>query len=100
MWYYIDCENRVAGRNPNNMGGNTGWVEIEDPQEPMPEIDLCDGNGALLYKLVDGAITERTPEERAADIVAPPVPQDEVAVLREQVRELNDVIDALIGGTP
>ena len=86
MWIYVDSD-RVAARQPNNMSGNTGWVEY-DGEIVGP---LTDEYGVLKYAYDNGAIRERTEEERAADRPAPP-PQ------RPTLEEIYAALEMLLNG--
>ena len=62
MWLDID-NNLVLGANPNNMAGNTGWVEYNgEIAEP-----LFDEYGVPMYACENNVVRERTLEEREAD---------------------------------
>lgn len=80
MWIYLDNDNRVQGYNPNNMAGNTGWVEAaEAPPENHTD-----------YLYVDGEYIYDPPpasEEPA------PTPTD-----AERITALETTMSALIGG--
>jgi hypothetical protein len=99
--------NRITGINPNDMSGNSGWLETTDTAlTTRIGVDydemfsrLSEEHGVALYKFVNGYGENRTAEEIAADIAAIPVPQpSETEQLRTRVVELESVIDALIGG--
>ena len=99
--------NRITGINPNDMSGNSGWLETTDTALTTHigvDYDemfsrLSEEHGVALYKFVNGYGENRTAEEIAADIAAIPAPQpSETEQLRTRVVELKSVIDALIGG--
>lgn len=64
MYVYVDESNRVTAFNPNDLSGNTGWIEAEG--ESMEPIE--DEHGVPLYKLENGHIVARTEAEIAADV--------------------------------
>ena len=81
MWYYIDSKNCILGSNPNDMAGNTGWVELD-----CAITDLSNADGVPIYKVVDGKAVKRTSAEIAADTPAapePPLTMDEVLSVLE-----------------
>lgn len=60
----------------------TGWTQIDEGDGDrymhaqgnyLPK-SLMDEQGRYRYKLVDGAVVERTPEELAADVLPTPTP--------------------------
>lgn len=77
LWLYCDGEGRLQGMNPNNMTGNTGWIEAVDAsvlgEKPM-SVPLHDSRGIARYKGVGGIVTARTQEEMDADYVEPETP--------------------------
>lgn len=81
-WIYTDGNGNVLGTNPNNMSGNTGWVQTDVMiQEP-----LMDGYGIPLYKLDGANIVPRTQEDIDADsarIVNPPTQGQRIAALED-----------------
>lgn len=89
MWIYVD-NNLVLGANPNDMTGNTGWVECNgEITEP-----LFDEYGVPMYAYEDGVLRMRTEEEREADRLVQPTPQPTL----EQVNEaLNMLLNGVIG---
>lgn len=100
MWIYIDDQSRVLGYNPNNMAGNTGWIETHDPIFTPPEegaeinVSLFDYRDIALYKYdaETDAVTERTQEEMDADWVEPvptPNPNEKITQLEQQVAALS-----------
>lgn len=73
-----------------------GWVQIDEgtgdryhhAQNNYLSGPLYDDRGIQRYKLVDGAVVERTPEEIEVDYV-PPKPTKSVAELEEEISLLN-----------
>ena len=65
MWYYVDLKERIEGSNVNDMGGNSGWVNIDAVIDNLTNI-----NGVPSYKYVDGKIVERTQVEIDGEIIA------------------------------
>jgi len=97
MYVYVDGSGRITAYNPNDMGGNDGWYQVQETiGEPITE-----EHGIPIYKYVNGHVVSRTAEEIAADIPdpVPPVPSD-IELLRQQVLEqqaqLDEQADALI----
>lgn len=91
----------------------TGWTLIEEGP-PCDRLNLAQSHylphplydGAVLrYKLVDGAVVERSEEEMAADRAERPEPvaaltvealAAENAALKDQVASLQDAVDTLV----
>lgn len=97
MYVYVDGSGRITAYNPNDMGGNDGWYQVQETiGEPITE-----EHGIPIYKYVNGHVVSRTAEEIAADIPdpVPPVPSD-IELLRQQVLEqqvqIDEQADALI----
>ena len=75
--------NRITGINPNDMSGNSGWLETTDTALTTHigvDYDemfsrLSEEHGVALYKFVNGYGENRTAEEIAADITAIPAPE-------------------------
>ena len=93
MW--LDVENNlVLGANPNDMTGNTGWVffdgEIDEP--------LFDGYGVPMYAYENGAIRERTAEERAVDRPAQTILPSEAERLDALECAFAEFVEVMIGG--
>lgn len=81
-WIYTDNNGNVLGTNPNDMSGNTGWVQT-DTMIPEP---LMDGRGIPLYKFDVATIVPRTQEDidaDAAQIVNPPTQGQRIAALED-----------------
>lgn len=89
MWIYVN-NNLVLGANPNNMAGNTGWVEYNgEIAEP-----LFDEYGVPMYAYENDVVRERTAEERARDRPVPPKQQPTLEQISEAVNLLlSGVID-------
>lgn len=86
MWIYVS-NNLILGTNPNDMTGNTGWVEYDgEIAEP-----LFDEYDVAMYAYENGVIRERTEEEREAERPVPQPPQPTVT-------ELEAMLNALIRG--
>lgn len=92
MWIYVDNDNRVQGYNPNNMNGNTGWVETASD---VPNVLFDDRDIAMYrYDTAKDAIIQRTQEEMEADYEEPTsTPGDS-----ERIDALEQQIAALMGG--
>ena len=81
----VDEQNRITKINSSAfLPDTTGWVQIDEGDGdryahaqgnylPGP---LMAERGRYRYKLVDGAVVERTPEELAVDALPTPVPSD------------------------
>ena len=77
----------IIAINSSAFVDGEGWTEIDrgrgdrchHAQGHYLPGDLMDENGVYNYKLVDGAVTERTEEEREADAAAQedPTPRNE-----------------------
>lgn len=83
VFIMTDAESRITGMNPNDMSGNSGWIETTDAaltSHTGVSYDnmfsrLSEEHGVSLYKFVDGFGEHRTAEEIAADIAAIPAPE-------------------------
>lgn len=86
----------------------TGWTLIEEG-EPCDRLNLAqshylDGplfthDGLYRYKLVDGAVVERSEEELEAEREELPEPEtapEENAALKAQLASLQDTVDTLV----
>lgn len=82
MWIYVN-DDLVLATNPNDMTGNTGWVE-HDGEIAEP---LFDEYGVPMYAYENGLLRERTEEERERDR---PVPEPEPITA-------NDLFSILLG---
>lgn len=80
----------------------TGWVQIDEGDGdrymhaqgnylPKP---LMDAQGRYRYKLVEGAVVERTPEELAGDASSAPVPSNAERLAAVEAA----VLDLVLGG--
>ena len=79
----INAQNCINAINSDAfLPDTTSWVQIDEGNGdrymhaqgnylPHP---LCDMQGRYRYKLVDGAVVERMPEELAADALPQPTP--------------------------
>ena len=91
------------------MGDFAGWYRIDEGDGdrythaqgnylPKP---LMDDQGRYRYKLVDGAVVERTPEELAADAMPVPIPTLEERTIaletatQQQAATLDEVVTIL-----
>lgn len=91
VYIRVDDAGRVVGINSSAFLTDTdGWVQIDQGHGdryhhaqgnylPGP---LMDERGVYRYKLADGAVVERTPEEMDADWVEPEPQPDPAARLR------------------
>lgn len=98
MYVYIDARSRITAFNPNEMSGNTGWLEVpEIVMEPITE-----EHGVPIYKYKNGHCVARTAEEITADIPAPVDPEPtELDIIRQRLDEQDDALielAALIDG--
>lgn len=103
LWLYCDEKNRLQGMNPNDMRGNTGWIEAVDAsilgENPM-RAQLHDSRGIARYKAPGGVVTARSQEEMDAEYnppVTPVNPNDydaRITALEKSKAEQSDV-DAL-----
>ena len=77
LWLYCDKESRLQGMNPNDMRGNTGWIEAVDAsilgENPM-SAQLHDSRGIAKYTAAGGVVTARSQEEMDAEYVPPVTP--------------------------
>lgn len=93
VFVMTDAESRITGVNPNDMSGNSGWIETTDTALTAHTgvgyddmfSRLSEEHGVSLYKFMDGYGVHRTAEEIAADIAAipppEPTPQDDTDAL-------------------
>lgn len=97
VFVLADESSRIIDINSDAFLADTaGWVQIDEgtgdryhhAQNNYLSEPLYDGRGILHYKLVDGAVVERTPEEIKADYV-PPEPIKSIAELEEEISMLN-----------
>jgi len=83
-----------------------GWVQIDEGDGdrymhaqgnylPKP---LMDEQGRYRYKLVDGAVVERTPEELAADAMPACMPSDAERLAAVEAAVLDLVLGGELGG--
>ena len=83
VYIKIDEYKRIVGVNSFEfLADTTGWIKIDEGDGdrfqhaqgnylPKP---LRDEQGRYRYKLVDGAVVERTPDELAADVLPQTAP--------------------------
>ena len=83
VYVLCDAQSRITAINSDAfLPDTTGWVQIDEGDGdrymhaqgnylPHP---LCDMQGRYRYKLVDGAVVERMPEELEADALPSPTP--------------------------
>ena len=102
--------NRITGINPNDMSGNSGWLEtIDIALTTHIGVDydemfsrLSEEHGVALYKFVNGYGENRTAEEIAADIAAIPAPQptdaERIADLELSLCDIDEVNEATHAG--
>lgn len=86
MWIYVD-KNLVLATNPNDMSGNTGWVEY-DGEIAWPLFDEYD---VPMYAFENGILRERTEEEREVDR---PEPEHELSN-SERILNLETAVEEL-----
>lgn len=84
-WYRIDA------------GDGDHYLHAQGNYLPKP---LMDELGRYRYKLVDGAVVERTPEELAADVLPATVPSnaERLAAVEAATDELVLLMADMIGG--
>ena len=91
------------------LSDTTGWTEIDSgygdkyhhAQGNYFDKPLCDERGIYRYKLVDGAVVERTQEEMDADYVEPevkPTTEQRVDMLETTTDDIILMMADLIGG--
>lgn len=82
IYALADEQGRIVAVNSEGIRKNLdGWTRVGEYESDRPYAQgnflpggLLDDRGICRYRLVDGEITERTPEEMDAD-VTPPMPQ-------------------------
>lgn len=109
---YVKTDNggRVIAVNSDDfLSDTTGWSKVDEgygdryhhAQGHYLPLPLRTDNGVCRYKLVDGAIVERTQEELDGDYV-PPVQSASIETRVEQVEgktaELEESLDMLLSG--
>ena len=110
VYAHVDASERVTAINSSAFIADTaGWVQIDEGQGdqyhhaqnnylPGPMIDH---RGAYRYKLVEGALVERTKEEMAADDVPDEQAVDfaeEIAALKQENQYLKEALDLILSG--
>ena len=101
VYVLCDAQFRITAINSNAfLPDTTGWVQIDEgdgdrymhAQGNYFPKSLMDMQGRYRYKLVDGAVVERTPEEleEVPTPVAPPTTEDQ---LRADVDYLAMIIE-------
>lgn len=107
LWLYCDGDGRLQGMNPNDMAGNTGWIEAADAsalgENPM-HASLHDARGIAMYTAHDGVVKKRTQEEMDAEYIEPEARKSEserlddveaqVAMHTECIMEMSEVVYA------
>ena len=58
MWYYTDSKGYIMGYNPNNMKGNSGWVELSETIETY-----TNEQGIPIFKVEDSILKSLSSEE-------------------------------------
>jgi len=90
----VDSAGRVNGICPDDLSGGPGWARVET--DLTPQTELYDARGVALYKLVDGAVVARTPEDMDADA---PAPLQAEPTQEERLKALEAaMLDVLLGG--
>lgn len=98
VYIKTDIQGRVIAVNSSAfLTDTTGWTEIDSgagdkyhhAQGNYLDKPICTDDGGYQYKLVDGAVVERTAEEIAADLAAQPTPPqsdaERIAALEEEL---------------
>ena len=86
----LRADNVINGFNPNDLSGNTGWACI-DAQMPSATDDEY---GVPLYKLVNGAMVERSQAEREAERPVIPDPEQPIEERMTAVEDETEVLAA------
>ena len=112
VYVKTDSQGRVVAINSSALlPDTTGWIKIDEgdgdryhhAQGNYLPGRLIDEKGRYRYKLVDGKVVERTPEELAADALpasepAPTIEQRTAALetaTQQQAEALNEVVTIL-----
>lgn len=100
VYIKTDIQGRVIAVNSSAfLTDTTGWIEIDSgvgdryhhAQGNYLDKPICTDDGIYQYKLVDGAVIERTADEIAADLAALPAPGP---TPEERIVELEDELAA------
>ena len=101
VYVKVDAENCITAINSDAfMPSTDGWVRIDEgwgdryhhaQGNYMPQ-PLYDNRNICRYKLVDGAVVERTAEEMDADYVPPAIKP----TAEERITELEDQNETLL----
>ena len=100
VYIKTDEQGRVIAVNSSAFITDTaGWTEIDigtgdmyqHAQGNYLDKPICTDDGIYQYKLVDGAVVERTADEIAADLAAQPAPGP---TPEERIVELEDELAA------
>ena len=100
VYIKTDEEGRIiAVTSSAFLDDEIGWIEIDSgagdkyhhAQGNYLDKPICTDDGIYQYKLVDGAVVERTAEEIAADLAAQPAPGP---TPDERIVELEDELAA------
>lgn len=106
----VDDAGRVVAINSSAFVTDTdGWVEIDSgwgdryrhAQGNYLPLPLRDDRGVCRYRLADGAVMERTPEEMDADYVPPeqkPTTEQRVDALETTTDDIVLMLADMIGG--
>ena len=99
VYVKVDAHNRITAVNSNYFISETdNWIQIDEgrgdkyvhAQGNYLEKSLLDENCVFRYKLHDGAVVERSGEEREADIVK----YDPPATIEQRIAELESELRA------
>ena len=98
VYIKTDEQGRVIAVNSSAfLTDTTGWIEIDSgtgdkyhhAQGNYLDKPICTDDGIYQYKLVDGAVIERTADEITADLTAQPAPgqtpEERIAALEEEL---------------
>ena len=106
----VDADGRVVAINSSAFATDMGgWVEIDSgfsdrhhhAQGNYLPLPLMDERGVYRYKLLDGAVAERTQEEMDADYTPPeqrPTTEQRVDALETTTDDIILMMAELIGG--
>ena len=92
----VDTQGRVTGVCPDNLSGGVGWIWIECCL--TPRTDLTNGDGVALYKVEDGVVALRRPEEIAADTQQSTVDEPTEAERLDQIEAAMIELASIIAG--